>query len=243
MTDEVERFFAIVRAGDPAPGFSMSPDSLSGRRVAELIASKRLRRRRTNLSKAGALVAASFLLTAAGIGYLTRSATQVDGVVCFEGTDLQSTRTVVIPADTANPGTADCLHLWEDGTFATKAADTIELTGCVAEDGRLLVFPTGNSQHCSDLGLASFDHSEVVSDDRVTVAKGLREIFEPGICVTWDEATDQTRQLLKSVPGGADWILVASVPSPDRPCASYSIDGETRTVTLIPIPKFSEPDS
>lgn len=238
MPNHDEDLFELLRRADPAPLEDMpGPESDFGHRVREAAksgATIKPQRKRRVLTVAIAAAAALFGVAAAY--YLTRPATQPSVVVCYQANTLDSTRVAVAipPALT----TAACEQPWRDGTLKSETVDEGEvppLVGCVNDTGTLWVFPSDNGALCQDLGLANHEPTRT-PDDSAILTGLLLDMFRTEECLSIADAQQQIAQLLDT-HGLTLWhVVVATTPTDERPCASFSLDPPTKTIGLVPIP-------
>lgn len=233
--------FDLIRSGDPAPREQMpNADSALGRAVRDraLSASPVTRKTPRRHVVRAILLAVLALALIAATWLITREASDPRVIGCYEAPDIEARQVVVIAPDSLDP--AACESLWEDGTLTNPAivepSETPPLTGCVNDDGGLSVFPTDDAQLCRGLGLA--DQSPTGTGDQTTALnQQLLSIFAATPCLAMEAAQTQIEELL-TTDTLSDWtISVSAPPTPERPCASFSLDVPYRTVQLVPIPE------
>lgn len=231
----------LIRQADPAPRASM-PTAMSplGRsiraRVAEqMIAEQPRSRRRVLVRVAIALVIAA--LASAATWIITRDASDPSGIVCYEEASLQSTGIVV-----AAPASLDaslCAPLWAEGALQNPSVESgtaPQLIACVNPQGVLVVFPASdNSDVCRSLNLARHESStseQLLAD----MNNRLNRLFAETPCLELNDAKLQATEIVR-VAGLEEWTVVVSTSATEeRPCASYAIDANARTVVLVPVP-------
>lgn len=200
--------------------------------VSEVGLSARDRSRRRRRWLVGALVpAAALLLGATGVAtyVLTRPATHLESVGCYERADLGA-NTTIVSMDGRDP-VAICAELWEDGDVGPGSVP--ELAACVLPSGAVGVFPRSGDETCNSLGLANLaagftESAKKVADlHAAVVARFAIDCF--------DEA--RARRLVESelaAGGFRGWqVEVAGGGFGDeRPCASFGTDA-ARNVALV----------
>ena len=172
---------------------------------------------------------------------LTRpsSVTEPTGVACYEELSLDAAIVVVPPAE--SPAVSDCEDLWIDGPFTSPDTTTTsppELVGCVLPSGALAVFPTplSSAQACERLELAPFmPQTPNVPEAVVQLGSRLRERYLND-CVSPIDAASEVEQLLREL-GLAEWSVTVEDARQNRPCASASLDAESMTVFVVPVPR------
>ena len=237
--------FDILRSNDPVDIGSL-PDARSPegqalfRNVTEFGLRRVLRSRRLRVA---VVVISTVALIAAG-WILLREVTLVQGVVCYSATDLNSDRVGVRPTD--EPNVELCIEPWAEGVLnnpGIEEGSVPALTGCVNEEGALVVFPTDDQSVCDRLGLAtpepkSPSPSGSVPTTDSELQRKLVGFFSTRTCVAMGEASIEVQRILDDA-GVEGWRIEAQPAQPTRPCASFAIDTEARTVILVPIPEPS----
>ncbi len=230
--------FEMLRRSDPAPLKDMpGPESDFGQRVkaaakADTPTVAQGKRRVLTV----AIAAAAALAGVAAAYYLARPATQPSVVVCYEATTLDSTREAVAapPALTV----AACEQPWRDGTLKSESVDKGEipsLVGCVNDTGTLWVFPSHDESLCKELGLANHEPTRT-PDDNTALISLLVDMFHTEECLSIADAQQRINQLLDSHNLTTWRMVVATEPTDERPCASFSLDVPGKTINLVPIP-------
>jgi len=224
--------FDQIRQGNPVPKTQV-PDADSDIGVAIYnritpTATRRPARRMRIVIALGALLA----LTATA-WIVTRQPNNATGVACYQGVTLD-TDAVVIPAQQLSP--ADCEPYWLDGSLTNPTLDSIPptLIGCVNEAGTLDVFPTADPAVCTNNGLTPYepvplDQPELVLDEELSNLLGV------GTCLPMADADLAVKQILTDLHLD-NWSVTTQPPTPDRPCASYSLKSNNRNIVLVPIP-------
>lgn len=199
------------------------------------------RRWRRPLRLAVALAAMAVVLVAA-TWLLTRDVENPQAIACHQAVDIDSD---IAAAPVGGPTTADaCAPVWEDSVLENPDVAPVgsvpPLTACVTERGTLAVFPTDNRQVCETLGLAYPEPSSQDAADQIRqLDADLQAYFASTECAEMEEAETRVRQTLDD-SGFGGWTIETQERTETRPCASYSLDAETDTIHLIPIPS---PDS
>jgi hypothetical protein len=160
-------------------------------------------------------------------------------VACYQATSLDSAVVAV-----ASGGTLDtdlCTLVWEEGTLVNPAVapegEVPPLVGCVSESGSLAVFPSDDRSLCGQLGLAEPDPASIPAGDVVRdLNDKLVAYFVSHECVPVDDAKRDVTQILAD-SGLSDWHVQSLPGTPDRPCASFALAVDTKTIELIPIPR------
>jgi hypothetical protein len=200
--------------------------------VNELTFAPTRRRRRLVL---GALVPAAVLLLAAtGVTtyVLTRPATQLESVGCYDRLDLQA-NTTIVSADGRDP-VAICAELWRAGAVGPGPAP--ELTACVLPSGAVGVFPSVGAKTCNSLGLAGLS-PDYAAD--VEVLSDLRASLVPRFatdCLGESEGRRLVERELAS-RGLTDWAVEVAGDGfdPKRPCAELGTDSGRRIALLLAV--------
>jgi hypothetical protein len=200
--------------------------------VRELTFSPSRRRRRFVL---GALVPAVLLLLGAtGVAtyVLTRPATQLESVGCYDRLDLEA-NTTVVAADGRDP-VAICAQLWEEG--AVGSGPTPALAACVLESGAVGVFPRVGEMTCNSLGLAT------LGSDYSARVGGLAELRAKIVARLAVDCLDgaESRALVErqlAAQGLAGWRveIAGNGFGADRRCAELGTDAGQKIALLIPV--------
>lgn len=240
--------FELLRAANPVGADQVEgPDSeVAQTMLATIISQPRPDvstgwRWRRPLRLAVALAAMAIVLVAAN-WLLTRDVENPQAIACHEAVDLDSD---IAAAPVGGPTTAEaCAPVWEDGVLenpdVAPAGSVPPLTACVTQRGTLAVFPTDDRQVCETLGLAYPEPTSQDAADRIRqLDADLQAYFASTECAGMDEAESRVRETLDD-SGFGGWTIEAQEATGTRPCASYSLDAETETIHLIPIPA---PDS
>ncbi len=169
---------------------------------------------------------------------LTRDVENPQAIACHQAVNLDSD---IAAAPVGGPATAEaCIPVWEDGILekpdVAPTGSVPPLTACVTGRGTLAVFPTDNQDVCSDLGLAYPEPTSQDTADQIRqLDTDLQVHFASGECAGMEKAETRVRTILDD--SGLDgWSIETQEPSEARPCASYSLDADTETIHLVPIP-------
>jgi len=238
VTNHNQDPYELLRRADPAPLEDMpGPESDFGQRVkAAAKTGLPIVRQRKRRVLTVAIAAAAALGGVAAAYYLTRPATEPSVVVCYEATALDSTREAVAAPSALT--TAACEQSWRDGTLKSDTVAEGEippLVGCVNDTGTLWVFPSDDVAVCKDLGLANHEPTRT-ADDSTTLMGLLTDMLSIGECLSLADAQDETSRLLDANNLTQWQVVVATAPTEERPCASFSLDSPTKTINLVPIP-------
>lgn len=229
--------FDRLRAADPVdpariPGAG-SPEA--ARTLAWVLAQPRdsapARRRR-----AGWFVVVAVLLGAAA-WVVFGPVTDPVGTACYAAASLDADR-VAAPSGAAD--VTVCVPFWVDGLLVNPevgpAGSVPPLVACLSDSGGLAVFPRTEPNVCGRLGLASPDPGSLPDAEAVrALGDRLAAHFLEAGCQPLDAAAVDVRRILDEA-GFADWTVEPGTPTPDRPCASFSLDSATETIHLVPMP-------
>jgi hypothetical protein len=181
------------------------------------------------------LAATLVLLMAAGAGaayILTRPATELSAIGCYERPLLKSSVSVV-RASAEHP-TSTCARLWRHGDITGVPRDPPPLVACVLPSGTVGVFP-GPPSGCGPLGLVGLgDGFEVLSKEFASFNEAvLQRLDMAGRCYSREQAAAVIRQELDR-SGLDDWTVKTgrSGFSPDRPCSTLWMNGASKTAEL-----------
>lgn len=243
MGDPMDRF-ELLRAANPVDVDQVEgPDSeVAQTMLATIISQPRPDTStgqpwRRPLRLAVAVAAIAVVLVAATLS-LTRDVANPEGIACHQAVDIDSD---IGAAPVGGPATADaCVEVWENGILdnpdVASAGSVPPLTACVTERGTLAVFPTDNRQVCETLGLAYSEPTSQDAADRIRqLDADIQAYFASTGCAGFEEAENRARQTLGDSGFGV-WTIETKEATEIRPCASYSLDAETETIHLIPVP-------
>ena len=239
--------FDVLRSGDPAPpGITPGPDSPLGRRIHATVMANATdpsatpRRRRRII----AVLVAVATLAGAGAAWAlnTRSVTDSVSVLCY---DAPSTTASAIEAPRAAiPDTAACRALWDDGVLPINSdlprGQVPPLISCVNNAGTYVVFPSDNTNLCTELGLTDPAPLPAGPDTTHDLTQQLVDAINPATCLSLDEAEKAAIDIFDKL-GLGEWSVAKRPENPERPCASLAIDEKTRLVILVPIPLADGP--
>lgn len=239
MNSHSRDLFDALREGDPALVAGPEQDAALRRDIRSrvLTADRRpLRAVRRRILVVALLVAAALLATAAGL-YLTREPSDPQGIGCYQAAQLDTLQVVVGAPSSLHP--RECEPLWRDGTLTNPAitpqGEVPQLIGCVTAGGGLAVFPSDDNQLCGRLGLAGYE--QPTQNDAMDLNQRLLDLFSTGGCLTISDAQLRIEEILAD-QGLDDWSVTISTPaSTERPCASFSLDGDKHRILLVPIPR------
>ncbi|MGH8925994.1 MAG: hypothetical protein ACRDWA_15365 [Acidimicrobiia bacterium] len=232
----------MIRASNPAEEAELGDhDSPQGRRLlAQILAQPRHQARadRRRWRRILILTAAAALLSAAA-WVLLRPVTDPLGLTCYAAPDLESDRVALAAGTDLDP--AACGQLWTNRTLTNQAivapGAIPELHACVSPSGGLAIFPNGDDQVCSRLGLADPDPASLPEAESLRhLADVLADRFGSVGCLSMDEAVAVVRRILDEL-GFREWTVVTTTTTPERQCASVAVDTANRTVVLVPIPE------
>lgn len=184
-------------------------------------------------------VAVISVVTVAATWIWLRSISIPNAIICYQAVDLDADAAAAPPSEAANADA--CAPAWEQRTIVNPdivpPGSVPPFTACVAENGGLAVFPTDDTTVCRRLGLAYPDPSTQESADNVrTVESQLIEYFQAEGCIPVDEATRHVSGVAED-HGLTSWAIEVQSETPERPCASFSIDPDLETIFIIPIPR------
>lgn len=156
-------------------------------------------------------------------------------VGCYQDVNLEAS--IVLDVSAAEP-LAACAKVWAEGKLTSPAFPDRKppLYRCVRPGGGIAVFPTDDSGVCQRLGLDEFGETEAArakSTKELTAA--LVDYLLAGNCRSIDDAADGIRNILDD-SGFKDWKIISGVPTTERPCASFGIESQDKTIRLVPIP-------
>lgn len=229
----------------PPAGRSLPRGQLERRRnhlVSELrLNAERGRRRRRRVTLI-AVPAALLALAATGFTTyaLTREATKLESIGCFDRATLEA-NTTIVGADGRHP-VEICREIWASGGMG-RSEPPSTLAACVLESGAVGVFPGGRGT-CAGLGLADLPASYARDARRFSALRdalvarlgeeGTGMSLPKGPCIGERDARAIVREELDA-RGFDDWsIEVTASFSEARPCASLAFDGAEEVVYLIP---------
>lgn len=195
-------------------------------------------RSRSRLGVALAIVALAVAALAA-TWILTRPVTQPQALACFQAPNLDADRVGVRLGP--SEGQAACEALWADSTLSNPdfgpPGTVPPLVACVSEAGWLFVFPGDDPGLCTRLGLAIPDPGSMPDADAIrALTSALVDYFSDQQCIPIPQAVIDVREILDTHVG-PDWSISSEPGTDDRPCASFGLDAEERTVFLVPIPE------
>ena len=202
------------------------------------------RRRRSARRLVPALVVTTLLGGAVGYAVLRDEVTTPETVACHERADLTS-RTEVAAVRDDGP-LAACADMWRRGAFGA-VAEVPPLTQCTLRSGLVGVFPaTAGADVCAGLDLPptpsstsppvpATDPPADVNARILAFRDATQTHFLSAPCLTPEAGTDIVRRELDRA-GLAGWTVTAEGFTPERPCATLSIQADIRRVSLVPGP-------
>ncbi len=183
------------------------------------------------------ILAALLVLTTAAAIVLTRPIQIATAISCYRSVDLNAD--IAVAASGTDATAAACESAWSDAVLVNEdfgpPGFVPPLTACVKENGALAVFPTDDGSTCDRLGLARPDPSSQGHADLIRrVEADLVDYFSSDSCISMDDAAQKVRRVLDE-SGLASWQMTTQPTTPERRCASFSLDETTETVYLVPI--------
>lgn len=245
---EITDPLARLRAANPVPAAQVAllePDPVLIRRiVADVSIPAPQPRRRPAWRLVPALIVTSLLGGAVAYAVLRDEVTKPATVACYDRADLNA-RTDVAAVRDDGP-LAACADMWRRGAFG-DVTEVPPLTQCTLPWGVVAVFPaTAGADTCAGLDLLPIPPSTTLPaphpDPPADVNARIRAFrtatqaeFLGATCLTPQEGTEIIRRELDRA-GLAGWTVMAEGFTPDRPCATLSIQADIRRVTLVPGP-------
>ena len=191
-------------------------------------------RRRTRWLIGGLVPAAVLLLAATGIAtyVLTREATHLESISCYDALDLAA-NTTVVASDGRDPVTV-CMEVWQQGAVGEEPAPS-QLAACVLPSGAVGVFPAAGRDACNSLGLAN------LGEGFAGEAKRLAELRDSVVgrlaldCVGETEGRRLVEEALDA-RGFGDWRVEVAGDgySAGRPCTHFATDAAQKLALLLP---------
>lgn len=223
-------FDELIQQLDPARDHHIpSPDSVRAQLIRDRALHRPRRPRRVLVA-----VAAAILVTGATAGALVlwSGEPEIVAVQCFAAADLESDR---VNGDLAlGLGPEACAPLWQDGPFGDGPPPP--LVACIVDDS-VGVFP-GPDGTCGELGLRRSVGGETALATMTELDTALREAINRTPCITPDEAVPEAERIVTELAlRDAGWVVRQTrEATPERPCASYSVDQERKLIAIVPIP-------
>jgi hypothetical protein len=227
----------LLAAADPAPRALPDPDVAVRRAifVRATAGATHRRRRRVLIGVAAAALCSSAAATAIMVGGGRVEVSQ--SLVCADAARPDADLVQVARPDRLVPEA--CSELWRTGALThpdVEPGAVPPLTGCVFSSGLLAVYP-GDAAVCARLGLAAMDPDDAPPVEPDLVA-AIIDLFSRQGCVTFDDAIAALDKLLLEQGAAGIWTTrTPQAPTPDRPCASPSIDEPNHIVTIVAIPE------
>ena len=206
---------------------------------AESVAGRRRRPRRVLIAAVAAAMA-GILAAAAYAGYaLTRPATQLATIGCYESDSLTA-NTAVLPSGTDSAVTT-CASSYALA-FPNSQPPT-NFAACVLASGSVGVFPADStSDTCKSLGLSNLAQTPGTRQQAMqfdNLEHDLDALFASNSCLSPDQARTAVRTALAR-NGLSSWTVKNGEGvhgegfSPQRPCAGLAYDTTQQTVILVP---------
>lgn len=224
--------------GFPAGRLQQRKEQLVSQIYAESAARRQHPPRRV-LVAAIAVATAGILAAAAYAGYaLTRPATQLESIGCYESDSLDA-NTAVLSSSTESP-VAACA-----GTYASAFPNSqppTSFAACVLPSGSIGVFPAdAESGTCKSLGLSNLAQTSATQAQMrqfVDLKQALDAIFTGNACLSHEQARASVRAALDN-NGLSTWTIQEGEGhgegfSTQRPCAGLAYDTAQQTVVLVP---------
>jgi hypothetical protein len=184
-------------------------------------------------------IAAVSLVAVAATWIWVRTISIPNAILCYQAVDLDADTAAAPPSEQASAEA--CVGVWEQQILVNpelaSPGSAPPLTGCVAENGALVVFPSDDPMVCDQLGLARPDPAGQEDADQIRqLEQELVEYFQSNECVPITDAQQRVSEFL-AAHRLTSWVTERTEGSPDRPCASFSIDPELEIIFIIPIPR------
>ncbi len=238
--------FEILVAADPVDETALpGHDSVHGTRLlAEILATPRpvvapAPRRWARRPLATALgIAVLGVVTVAAAWLTFRPVTDPLSVTCYQEVRLGGPSVAVASGGDLDPGL--CQDEWRSGRLANAAVaaagEVPPLTACLLQSGALAVLPTADEEICDALGLDRPDPASLPEGSAIRIVEHqLVDLFAAESCIDMDTAVAAVEREL-AAGGLTNWTVAAAPATPERPCASFSLDPPARTVHLVPLP-------
>lgn len=239
MTEDRRDLFDALREGDPARMGGTEQDAVLREHIKSkvLMAGRRPLRATRRRVLVVALVTAFALASTAAAVYFAREPSEPTGIGCYQAATLDAPQFLVGSPSSLHP--SECEQLWRDGTLTNLSVvpkgETPQLIGCVNAVGGLAVFPSDDDQLCDRLGLARYVQPARTDAPKLNIQ--LVELFSTERCMAMDDAQIRAEDILIA-HGLTDWSVTITKPaSPERPCASFSLNAGDRSILLVPIPR------
>jgi hypothetical protein len=208
---------------------------------------RRRRRRRRALWIVPITVVGTASLTAALVAQ--RVPTNPLAIGCYSEPSLDADTVVIsVDADVPSP-IADCTEVWRDGDLEHRGG-VPRLIACVLPSGAIGVFPAGkdcesivgddptpSSPSSSTVASTAMDEREAVIRLRDALVEATRRVD----CLPPQEGHRMVEDELRA-EGLQGWAVEVGPGASgagfddERPCVSYSVEPDRRTVVLVPFP-------
>lgn len=220
----------LIQHLDPARDVDIpSPDNVRGQAIRARALKDARRPRRIAVA-----IAAAIVLTGATAGAIVwwTGEPEVFAVACYAEADLDADRAQGDP--TLGVGPEACAPLWQQGPFG--GGPPPPLVACL-RDGVVSVFP-GPDGTCGELGLPRSVGGETALATMAELDAALREAINVQPCPSPEEAVPAAQRIIDDLGlGDSGWtVRQTTATTPDRPCASYSVDEARELVAITPIP-------
>lgn len=244
--------FILLRSMNPVPDtdlVELPPMTGSDRLTASGDPDvRRWRRRRRALWIVPIAVVGTSSLTAALVAQ--RVPTNPLAIGCYSEASLDADTVVIsVDADVASP-IADCTEVWRDGDLEHRGG-VPRLIACVLPSGAIGVFPadedcdaivgqdgpTPSSPSSSTFASTALDEREAVVRLRDALVEATRRVD----CLPPQEGRRMVEDELRA-EGLQGWAVEVGPGArgagfdDERPCVSYSVEPDRRTVVLVPFP-------
>ncbi|HVF52353.1 MAG TPA: hypothetical protein VNC78_01975 [Actinomycetota bacterium] len=201
------------------------------------------RRRR----RIAAVLVPAALLSVAATSYAVLNSDEVvaSGIGCY-GSVSESDSDVAIVSTTGGDPIRVCEDLWARGDIGTSSENVPAMTACINSGGAVAVFPTGDNEVCTHLGLQPLPEGYRDAARRFAKMRDdvYRQLYNAGTAggvdekdVCLDEGTSlQTVTSVLEKHRFDDWTAeIAQGDYRDRTCMNVvAFDDKVKTVLIIP---------
>lgn len=201
------------------------------------------RRRRRRLA---AVLVPAALLGIAATGYVLLQPDEVvaAGIGCYDAA-TEDANVAIVSTTGADPVQV-CRELWQRGDIGSSPAEVPVMTACVNSGGAVAVFPTGDEDICTNLGLQDLPEGyrraarrfvkmrDAVIDEMYEVATA-GPATQRNACLSEEQSLEIARGVLAE-HGFDDWSAeVATGDYEGRECANLAgFDDKEKKVLIIP---------
>lgn len=253
MSDLTNDPWDLLRASNPVPNASRLELPPLGDLVPEARTGNGASSGRRRLRRSIKWIAPVVLLGATGVAaavITSRPVTNPLDIGCYEQPTIDAD-TIVVAADDEESAVETCAQLWRAGEIRRNQDAPPQLTACVLPTGAIGVFP-GTEDVCDSISPAGSTSppptaatDQGTSDDPVAVIELRDDLTQSGrasSCLSPAEARHLAEAalarhelegwLIEDGPGatGAGF-------DEERPCATFAIEPEHRTIVLVPFPR------